>query len=381
MSTTSNINSDKFSISLKNNNKDYYNLEINIENNKLNFNCSSFYSYNKKIINQSYSFEELQIINELFSLYNNINEIYDVLIDLFNNSKKIDDKFPSIDENENENKFDIILFPNLGKIHFIKIPLISKIEKENIKINEKILDEIEEDVKHFDSFINLFEKNKKEISNLKIENKNLKTQIELNKKNDKKYVDTEKQRKLENLSVTNNNFHTEEFISKNKMIILKYWIIKKFFNFKYNLKFSLIYKATRDGDSAINFHKKVDGIGPIIIIVKTIGNKIIGGFTSKPWSSSNNKHEDSVAFLFTLESFKIFEIKNPSNACIHFTNFGPCFGNAYELFVSNNCLKNNQSTVNGNSICFDFYDNKNLLNETGMTNFQVLDYEVYKLIW
>ena len=379
MSTTSNINSDKFSISLKNN-KDYYNLEINIENNKLNFNCSSFYSYNKKIINQSYSFEELQNINELFSLYNNINEIYDVLIDLFNNSKKIDYNFPSIDENENENKFDIILFPNLGKIKIIKIPLISKIEKENIKINEKIFDEIEEDVKKLDSFINMFEKNKKEISDLKIKNKNLITQIESNKKIDIKYVDIEKQRKLENLSITKNNFHTEEFITKSKMEILKNWIINSssFYKNK-NFEFSLIYKATIHGDSANNFHKKVDGNGPIIIIIKTVDNKIIGGYTSKPWSSSNNIQYDSEAFLFTFESFKIYKIIKSSYACLHLTEEGPIFGNSYELFISDKCLNNQSSFVNGEGNCFNIYDKLNLLNNPKKTYFQVLDYEVHKL--
>ena len=380
MSNSSNINSDNFSIKLISNNYESYNLKINIENNELNFNCSSIYGYNNKKINQSYSFEELQIINDLFSLYNNINEIYDVLKALFYNSKQNDHKYPSIEENEKENTFNIILFPNLGKIQFIKIPLISKIEKENIKIDEKILDEIEEDVKQLDSFI---EKNKKEITNLKIENNNLKKQIEMNKKNDTKFVVTKNQRKIENFYFTIYNFHAEEFISKNKMDILKDWIIKKFFYFKKkNLKFSVIYKATVDGDSAINFHKKVDGIGPIIIIVKTVDHKIIGGYTSKPWSSSNKVQMDSDAFLFTLESFKIYEIKNSKKpSCVHFINQGPCFGNTYELFISNNCLKNKQSAVNGISESFNFYDNKNLLNEPGMTNFQVLDYEVYKLIW
>ena len=367
---------------LSNNNKSYK-LEMNVENNKLNFNCSSYINSDKKKINQSYSIEEFQIINEFFSLYYNINEIYDVLKDLFNNSKKFDNNFPSIEENEKENKFDIILLSNLGKIHFIKIPLISKIEIENIKTNEKILDEIEEDVKHFDSFINLFEKNKKEISNLKIENKNLKTQIEMNKNNDN--IDKEKQKKIENLSVTKNNFHTEEFISKNKMDIIKNWIINSSFDYKNkNFEFSLIYKASNDGDSAINFHNKVDGNGPIIIIIKTVDNKIIGGYTSKPWSNGNHNNNhiqyDSDAFLFTFETLKMYKINKSSYACLHFPNEGPIFGSSYELFISDKCLHNKKSFVNGDGNCFNIYDKLNLLNNPQKTNFQVLDYEVHKLI-
>ncbi len=73
-------------------------------------------------------------------------------------------------------------------------------------------------------------------------------------------------------------------------------IISNFKNIK--LYFNLIYKATIDGDKAQNFHNKVDGKNQLIILVKTSENIIIGGYTSYPWSSSNQfKYDQDFLFL------------------------------------------------------------------------------------
>ena len=132
-------------ITIKDNeNKDFY-LEIKIKDKELII-CSESYKYNYSI---SYSIEELQLTNELFSLYNNIQEIFDVLKDLFSNSYK-----PPVIDNKN---FNLIFFVKLGKIQTITISLI---EKKNIfvKLNNQIYDEIEQDVNKLDSII---ESNKK----------------------------------------------------------------------------------------------------------------------------------------------------------------------------------------------------------------------------
>jgi len=371
MNNNSNIESNNFNEYI-NVNSNFFNLNIFIEDDKLKFNCSHYST--KQFYKQSYSFDELQTINELFSIYNNINEIYDVIIDIYNNSRKIEKDFPKIEVNKKENKFDLILLTNLGKIHSITIPLASKIEREKIKINAQ--KNLEEDFKKLNDLTKLIEKYKKENSELKIEIKNLKAQIEMNKKNEASNGEIKNQQ----LSVTNSNFHIEEFISKNKMVILKNFIKNSSSYFKNKtFHFSLIYKATVDGDSAQNFHKNVDGKGPLVIIVKTTENKIIGGYTSKPWSSSNNIQKDDDAFLFTFESYKMYKIKKSSYACLHLTKEGPVFGNSYELFISDECLNNQKSFVNGESNCFNIYDKKNLLNNPQKTYFKVLDYEVHQI--
>jgi BTB/POZ domain-containing protein KCTD9 len=71
----------------------------------------------------------------------------------------------------------------------------------------------------------------------------------------------------------------------------------------------MIYKATRDGFSAFNFHLKCDNRGPTLTLVKSSSNnEIFGGYTSIPWTSSQYRWvRDDKAFLFTLsEGGKMF---------------------------------------------------------------------------
>ena len=60
---------------------------------------------------------------------------------------------------------------------------------------------------------------------------------------------------------------------------------------------SLLYKATRDGFSAGNFHRKCDNVDNTLTIVKVTSGNIFGGFTVKKWSSNNQFVSDSNAFI------------------------------------------------------------------------------------
>ena len=51
----------------------------------------------------------------------------------------------------------------------------------------------------------------------------------------------------------------------------------------YNIDFNLVYRATDDGDRAMDFHQKCDKIGPNITFVKTKKDYVFGGFTVKNW--------------------------------------------------------------------------------------------------
>lgn len=61
----------------------------------------------------------------------------------------------------------------------------------------------------------------------------------------------------------------------------------------------LIFRATKDGFSASNFHAKCNDKGATIILIKAKNNEnIFGGYTSKSWLSNSNYEADSGAFLF-----------------------------------------------------------------------------------
>ena len=169
----------------------------------------------------------------------------------------------------------------------------------------------------------------------------------------------------------------------------------------------LLYKASRDGDLAENFHSHCDNILNTLTIVKTTKNRKFGGFTSQSWGNNNNFNDkrkkktqnnydiyynenynyyknDNTAFIFSLDDKKIYYQFNNiynfnSQSSIFISkNQGPTFGKGYDLFISSGCLKNNLS-FDGTPSTYDTGGEMNTLNN-GERYFTVKDYEVYELI-
>ncbi|KAL3808739.1 hypothetical protein ACHAXA_010905 [Cyclostephanos tholiformis] len=59
-----------------------------------------------------------------------------------------------------------------------------------------------------------------------------------------------------------------------------------------------VYKATKDGWSAINFHEKVDGKGSAIVIAKSTTGKVFGGYNPLGWMSTDDYGNSNSAFLW-----------------------------------------------------------------------------------
>ena len=83
----------------------------------------------------------------------------------------------------------------------------------------------------------------------------------------------------------------------------------------------LLYRLTRDGDSAQTFHSKCDGKGTTITFVKNYSNDYrFGGYTTASWTSNSGYKTDSNAFLFSLNNRKKFPLKNTSDSCAIYHN-------------------------------------------------------------
>ena len=325
---------------------------------------------------KSFEFNELHIISSFFSIFDNINEIFESMKDIISNSK-LYNKNPNIIKKENELYF--IIYPNIGKYKFIKFPLKSKSDIKIAKIDDNFLNQIEEDIKIFDSFIDLYEQ---KIKNLNHKNDELKLEIENYNKIllNNYYIYYNVNYSFENYIIMKSEYKS---IKLKELLILgdKLYIFNIIFSFfiNKNLNFCLIYKATKDGDKAENFHNKVDGKGPLIILVKTSENIIIGGYTSYPWSSSNQLIFDSDAFLFSINKKEIYNIVNYNSACFHSKYNGPCFGDSEELIIVDNCFKE-YSITNNESNCYNFND-INLIGQKELSSFIVKEYEVYQVIF
>jgi hypothetical protein len=106
-------------------------------------------------------------------------------------------------------------------------------------------------------------------------------------------------------------------------------------------KFVLLYRATRDGFTAKNFHDKVYARGNTITFIKTTDNYVFGGYTTAYWDTANVYRYDSSAFIFSLRrsgsshliTFGIRSTSYYGNAIYGGASYGPTFGNGHDIYV------------------------------------------------
>ena len=140
------------------------------------------------------------------------------------------------------------------------------------------------------------------------------------------------------------------------------------------VKMTLLYKATRDGDSSSAFHNKCNGKSPTLTLVKTSNGYRCGGFTRTPWDSSGNYKQDNDAFVFSMDTRSKYMSTN-SNSIYCNSDYGPTFGDGYDLCLENGFL----SAANSNRCnCPSTYKTVKQSELTGGEyNFKVKECEVY----
>jgi len=103
-------------------------------------------------------------------------------------------------------------------------------------------------------------------------------------------------------------------------------------------KWALLYRGSRDGFGAAEFHSKCDGHSNTLTILKAKGSSyIFGGFASINWESSGGYKSDPNAFLFSLtnknnQPRKMRQIRT-SVPVICQSCYGPTFGGGHDLFI------------------------------------------------
>jgi len=111
--------------------------------------------------------------------------------------------------------------------------------------------------------------------------------------------------------------------------------------FSPNDKWSLLYRGTRDGFGAKDFHSKCDGHSNTLTIFKAKDRSyVFGGFSTVHWDSSDRYKSDPNAFLFSLSNKDNQPVKIKVNPNQHkfaincHSRYGPIFGN--DIHVANN---------------------------------------------
>jgi hypothetical protein len=148
----------------------------------------------------------------------------------------------------------------------------------------------------------------------------------------------------------------------------------------------LLYRGSREGFQASNFHSKCDGIGNTLTFIESSKRSLFGGYTPSAWDSTTRDKYDT-----TLQSF-LFTLKNPHNiparkfslisgrrAIYCASSDGPSFGGGTDIRVLDRCNAHNENYLNfGHS-----YQNNTGINGTTIFNgeyhFTVHEIEVFSI--
>jgi len=107
--------------------------------------------------------------------------------------------------------------------------------------------------------------------------------------------------------------------------------------FSLDQKWQLLYKASRDGWNALDFHSKCDHKSNTLLIFRSPNGNVFGGYTESDWSGKGFKR-DAKAFLFSLINKYKLSLKMPcfnsNHAILANSDKGPIFGKGYDLFIN-----------------------------------------------
>ena len=399
---------------------------------------------NKKILdleikNQNKIVKDAIIKNEESSIKENINNNYiDLKMkelekkifkkiqeqgkgDIFNKNKGID-----INEKNNIDNDNIINEVIENKMEGLKKEIFSMINKINIKgkddfnnLNNKILTVKTDLMKNIDDNNSLIDNKIKNMSNNKLNKKedyrqiqtkskkydlnsslNLSTSNIYSRYNSYNEDDTKRSNTLFNIYSTNTRPHKKKIdigiesnILKKEELTEDFFLFAKLREIYQNNRFfrlNLMFRASRDGDSAKNFHLKCDLIGPNIILVKTKKNFIFGGFTNKGWKhlfkdiKKDNpdfatEYKDDKAFGFSVNLKKIYRNEKYNKNVIYCNNnYGAVFINFFKIF--DECFRNG-GICGKIRECNFFGQEKEYEINGGKEKFDIEEIEVYQIVF
>ncbi|RHZ88771.1 hypothetical protein Glove_21g331 [Diversispora epigaea] len=151
-------------------------------------------------------------------------------------------------------------------------------------------------------------------------------------------------------------------INKNVTLLFASWIDKQQNTYysdnekKIPYKFELLFRCSRDGNSAYTFHQKCDNQGATIVIAKIQNSEqLVGGYAPLDWNSSNSYKNTYDSFLFSMNNKNNISgatigrvYQNYHCAIFCHSGYGPTFGAGNDLYCpnSNNNWSRNPSSYN-----------------------------------
>ena len=289
--------------------KIYLSSDITIEANELDKIKGIFYS-------STFSLSALVKLSRGFRICEDIKEAYDIIDQILEKQKA------SIN-NIKENEISLMIKVDLpgGKVQDVSLTLNKKEMNKDVIIEELV----------------------KKVNQLEEENKSLKKDINDIKEKlnlfEKYFADEiERKKMIEELGLDSNIINKKEDLA---------FLTKRLINNDENLKqkkikYNLIYRATRDGDSLNSFHGRVDNKKNHLSIVETNKGLKFGVFIEQPLKQTGSSINDNKSFVFSLNLKKIYNAKY--GAYNINDNSGIIIDLCYQpICIFENCLSNNKS--------------------------------------
>ena len=263
----------------------------------------------------TFSLEALVKLSRGFKICEDINEAYDIIEQIFENKK-------STIKYLNENELLLIIKVDLpgGKIQEVNLTLNKKEMNKNLLIEELIL----------------------KVNQLEEENKNLKKDInEMKEKLNRfeKYFaeEIEEKKFFEKIG-----FESKIIKNKDEIKFITNRLVNNDENLRKKIKYNLIYRATRDGDTSTIFHNKVDNKNSLLSIIETNKGLKFGVFIEQPYKKTGNRIQDNKVFIYSLNLKKIYNSKERVYTNNDVSNY--LIDLHYQpIRICDNCLSNKSS--------------------------------------
>ena len=373
--------------------KKMYNLKIFQKNQTLLFNIKIIDDIDNKIYKKEMTLEQFHNLNLYFRQYRTCLELFN---NLFYKLEKKD--INAIKENDsikfeflvgkirNKEKISLILYSEenngLEAVLWDLCEGIKALEEKNDK-NEKRLKELEEYNKNMENEIKNkeLENNRNFLHNIlndkrlliviivvcSIISKAFISQKDQEILNLKKEINKLKEDLDKNINPIKYKEISNSIIKLDELELVEN-TIKEFYK-KDIIYYKLLFRATRDGFSPKDFHKKCDGINNTLILVRTQTRKRFGGFTHATWDDYSKFKNKEKGFVFSIDNNLVFYNRNGAYDIYCTNHTGPSFRGGEHDF-----------TINYNKSMEYINETKSRYIFEGIKNFYIKDYEVFQ-VW
>ena len=325
-------------------NKDGNKFKIKLENINDNMNISlhNISDITETEYKAEFNLDNLKEIHRSFKIYENVNEAIEYIFEMFQ------ENLFEIKLNENNNFIEFTAHVGVKKIEKFKLNLLKYAVgiEQTLSLTCNKVEELEKEIKLTNKKIDRIEKL---LNSYKEEN------------DEKLKIMMQDIKKIKISLYGDPNFNLGNLFFDNEEIkFIKNAISNRIG--KIPIASKKIFSTKVNGDLITTFHGKCDHIKNTLIVIKISNGRRFGGFTNQTWDNSKDWKDDKYAFVYSLNSKKVYEYKHDNKAIYCENSYGVYFGNEGEIVIGDHCLTEKNSWTNiGKNTSYNYRGDKGAL--------------------